>query len=325
MSMQETQPAPTKSLEELCNTLADQLRTLLGKEPNFLARFLSSRADPELRKTLGRIYVDALDALGLKDRIEKEGCGTALSSLLGGFDPYHTGLDAALEVADEFDKILIQCGDLKYVLETLVAESSYTEGTALAWNDVYKDWDAKHSFTNLRDLVEDAATDIPDLTERSRGLLLGLKSARTHHYRRHRARQKMKMNHLWLLVPPLTVLLIAFGVLIQDMDDLSAKEVTLVAIAGATGASIAGTFKLRDELKLGSDLREFTPAILVQPLVGGVAALFLLITVASGLLDFSESSGILGRATLGFVAGFSEPFFLGVTQHIASTANPGKK
>ena len=76
---------------------------------------------------------------------------------------------------------------------------------------------------------------------------------------------------------------------------------------------------MRDDLRDLDDLRSFWPAIGVQPLVGATTGLVVLLLMESGTLDIgSDDSGHwAGRALLAFVAGFSEPFFLGLVQRVA--------
>ena len=72
------------------------------------------------------------------------------------------------------------------------------------------------------------------------------------------------------------------------------------------------------EVRELDDLRSFWPAMRVQPLVGATAGLIVLLVIETGTLDVGGESGSwAGRALVAFVAGFSEPFFLGLVQRVA--------
>jgi hypothetical protein len=70
-----------------------------------------------------------------------------------------------------------------------------------------------------------------------------------------------------------------------------------------------------------NDLRGMRNWMFVQPWVGAAAALAILAVLASGIVKLpGAQSGLqswAGLAAYGFVAGFSEPFFLGVVARIA--------
>jgi hypothetical protein len=96
------------------------------------------------------------------------------------------------------------------------------------------------------------------------------------------------------------------------------QEILVAGTAGALGATLAGTMKIRDDLRELDDLRSFWPAMRVQPLVGATAGLIVLLVVETGTLDGGGRSGSwAGRALVAFAAGFSEPFFLGLVQRVA--------
>ena len=56
---------------------------------------------------------------------------------------------------------------------------------------------------------------------------------------------------------------------------------------GVTGAALSGLLKLRDEVKLGAQVREFPLFYLVQVGVGAVFGLFVDLFFATGWLTFT--------------------------------------
>ena len=166
-----------------------------------------------------------------------------------------------------------------------------------------------------------------DDLEEARRRLAALYRSRLVLYSLYRARLQMKRNFLFYLAPVLLVLvaLFATGIVIVEPGS-SWQDVLLAASAGALGAVMSGTYKLRDEIEHVNDLRAFKPVILVQPLLGASAALFILLILESGLIQIGESG--LDWATIGalsFVAGFSEPFVLGVVHRVTGMTDETAK
>jgi len=131
----------------------------------------------------------------------------------------------------------------------------------------------------------------------------------------------MQVRHLLLLVPVLVLLVAGLGLAVTAVAPDA--PVPIVMVGGALGATVSGTRKLRDEVPNINALRAFTPAILVQPLLGAAAGLLLLLALESGLLGLDSSGqswALLGA--LAFAAGFSEPVFLGVVARVAAIGEP---
>jgi len=147
-----------------------------------------------------------------------------------------------------------------------------------------------------------------------------LYAQRTEAGRDRRARAGQKCRYLNTLAP---VLLALQAGLVIAIDYFAAndvwKAVAVAGTAGALGAALSGTMRIRDDLRDLDDLRSFWPAIRVQPLVGATAGLVVLLLMESGSLDMGsgDSGHWAGRALLAFAAGFSEPFFLGLVQRVA--------
>ena len=67
------------------------------------------------------------------------------------------------------------------------------------------------------------------------------------------------------------------------------------------------------------ELRAFKPALVVQPLVGASAGALVFLLLASGALSVGsvDPAAWPSPGVLGFAAGFSEPFFLGLVDRVA--------
>jgi hypothetical protein len=93
-------------------------------------------------------------------------------------------------------------------------------------------------------------------------------------------------------------------------------------VAGGFGSVLTGIYKLRDE-KLGiRQLRSLWPTFVAQPMVGAAAALFILLIIASGIIQVGglDPAQMDWRhyVVFGLVAGSSEPAFIGTTRRIAA-------
>ena len=137
-----------------------------------------------------------------------------------------------------------------------------------------------------------------------------LYTQRTEAGRDRRARAGQKCRYLNALAPALlalqAALVIAIGYFAAD-DVL--KAVAVAGTAGALGATLSGTMRIRDDLRDLDDLRSFWPAMRVQPLVGATAGLVVLLLMESGTLDIgSDDSGHwAGRALLALRPAYRSP------------------
>lgn len=136
----------------------------------------------------------------------------------------------------------------------------------------------------------------------------------------HQARRRTKARTLLMLAPVLLALLVGLGLLLDRTDTVSRPVVLLVGVAGALGATLSGIFKLRDLIRGLGELRSFRAAMVVQPLVGAAFALFVMLVIEAGVAGVDLADGGSKAATygvFGFIAGFSEPFALGIVQKVA--------
>ena len=322
--------------EQRVSACAQQLSTLLRENPWVFWTKRSwtyahwARRDSELQKTLARIYGlldEVLRRHGLRDSsggstiayAGRKGIDDAdqkrIQSLLED-DADTLTLDAALELFDALDRIMIEIGDAQYVCAEIEVELQWAKGstTWLTWDAMYGRF--------IPDAVETyrAGRAVPQgELDAARHRLLSFRLARSEDYQVHRARQKMRAKNLHVLAALLFPLVVAFAWLLvaRDQAGRSAREISLVAILGALGAVMSGTIKARDKLVRGSDLRAFRAGLFAQVFLGAASSLVFLLLLVGKIVAIVGTDSLEGRAALGFAAGFSEPFFLKTVARVA--------
>lgn len=129
--------------------------------------------------------------------------------------------------------------------------------------------------------------------------------------------------NLWSFVLiPLVVLLLCMISLAAAYPRTVVVVLLLTAFAGAAGSTLGGVLRLRDLPEL-TNIRDLKTGTVAQPLVGGVAAVFFFLLLESHIVVLPGVS-VTGAPSwqalgiYGFVAGFSEPFFLGILGRVAN-------
>jgi hypothetical protein len=275
---------------------------------NRRVRPFSRLADPELQKNLERLYRAMVDARRLKlaDEPARE-----LLALLDGVDVSalnHRTSGALMETVDE---LLIANGDVQLLSQLLVAEYDRDRIDAktgvVTWAGVFGD------------RIDPLALSDGETRERARTQLLDLYRARAMSYALERARSMPRARRL-LFLAPFLLLLVALLVVtaVLAISSLSWWGALLAAVAGAVGATLSGAFKLRDQAPRVSDMRVFWYVFSVQPLIGAVAGLFLLLVLLSGIVKVADVGNVWAtRGAVAFAAGFSEPFLLKTVGRLA--------
>jgi hypothetical protein len=283
----------------------------------------SARADPELAKVLQRLYgltdellrmycIGPADAGGEHWGLSKEEQQRVLDVL--ATDPSELRLDSGLEVFDAFDRLLIEIGDARYICAEVQGEMlmSDRDTSHVKWRDLFGE-DRPAALVTYNS----GAIPKPDELDAARSMLASLRRVRSDDYQTHRAQQRMRARNLKILSVLLLPVVVAFGWLMVIAGEVSAAQVSLVAVSGVLGAIVAGTFKARDRLVRGSDLRAFRAGMVAQVLIGGGSALLLLLVIESGVVSFGQVEGWAAQAVAGFVAGFSEPFLFRTVERVA--------
>ena len=283
-----------------------------------------ARRDPELRKLLTRIYAAIVQAQRLYQADRFGDAQKARLRELLALDTSELDLDAALEVTDRWDQLLIEVGDEAYLFTLLEVEYARVEAgtSAVTWTTLYEEGPLPSSET-----FRTGGTISEQELKEARRRLAALYRSRLVLYALYRARLLLKRRFLLTLAPALLLLVVLLGVAIVLTEPESGwDEMLLAGVAGAVGATVSGAYKLRDQIDHINALREFEPVVAVQPLLGVAAGLFLLLVLKSGILQVGDSD--LGWASIGvvaFVAGFSEPFVLGVVGRVTGIADEAEK
>jgi hypothetical protein len=291
-------------------------------------KFLSIKTwwpqDPELRFVLSRIRRSIESALRMAQYVScpDSPAWGRLSELLKDCEPKQLALDAALNKLAAIEACLVSVGDERYICEEIISEYHRGPTTDITWQEIYD----SGKLPAIEEFEAGKTAKEPQLNE-AKNRLGALRGARSEKYARFRTRLKRKVRLLWILGAILLGLVSAWGVLISASLGFAPSYIAVVALSGAIGASMSGAYKLRDELVLGSTLREFAPGMFVQPSLGAAAALFFFLALASALVAIGGTLRIgadggsdqwAKLAVIGFVAGFSEPFLLGIVRRIAS-------
>lgn len=277
---------------------------------------------PELAKALTRVQTHVAEASALLELDdEKAPLRTAQSTdrlrHLLSRDVDSLSVDAAWELANALKRELLLLGDRHYVWTQLdyEAEREKKPGHWHSWSDHFN----RQRLNELLDVGKNGSVGADLQAEAVYRLrLLYLERAQAGLERRVRAAQKCR--YLGILAWALVALFLGLSAIVQRVGGGGMWEsIALVGFAGALGATLAGTFRVRDKLVELDDLRSFWPAMRVQPLVGAVAGLVILLVLESGAVALGDrsSSSWAAQALFAFAAGFSEPFFLGLVEKVA--------
>ena len=204
------------------------------------------------------------------------------------------------------------------------------EASTVRWSDILDPDD----LSGLRDALAQPDTSRPDpdtarTARRAVEMLATLYQARNHAEREQRAHDRVRDARLqwvtrWLLlllVPAAALLVVAFSLAasnrqVEWLED--AVGVALVLMVGGLGSALSGTRRLLGVVLLRGELDRFQAAFRAQVLVGGALGLVALLLYEVGSLPtFQAIRGfpdVVPVVLYAFLAGFSEPFVLGVVQ-----------
>jgi hypothetical protein len=274
--------------------------------------------DPELRKNLDRLHTAITDARRLRQKGDLAGPDADRALELLDVEARALGSDALGQLLEAVDQLLVSTGDELLVCALLEAEYARDRlergGAIPTWSTLYeaKPIAASNEFAAGQPVTEAALDE-------ARAKLSALLRVRHSLYALSRARTTARAARLLRLAPLVTALVVAVIVLVDLVaDDVSWRRGLLVALAGALGASVAGAYKLRDQLPRLSDMRIFFSVFALQPPLGAAAGLFLWIVLLSGLVEVADvGADWAAEAAVAFAAGFSEPLLLKTVERIA--------
>jgi hypothetical protein len=227
-------------------------------------------------------------------------------------------IDSAWELANQLKRELLLLGDVSYVWTQLEYEAQ-RDKKPNKWHG----WSEHLPKKKLNALLVARTKGPIDRTtqlEAVRSLRM-LYELRAEAGLERRARAAQKCHYLAMLIPILLVLQVALGAAIFEVGRSDMwKQIALAGSAGALGAALSGIFRVRDRLVELDDLRSFWPAMRIQPLIGATAGLVTLLVLESGAVKLgagaAERTPWAAVALFTFVAGFSEPFFLGLVRRV---------
>jgi hypothetical protein len=327
----EVSEVKTQPREDLLCAKAESVEDELRKLLSTSSRFWLETDTPELRKQLLIILTRLSEARRLLR--QRQEITSPVPTNLGEFERvlntevkgYGGHLDTATDYADSLERILIGLGDPVYVHTLLLHEACQDDlGGELRWGQFFPRRELDElliAYGGPKD-VRGSANLIRAV---DRLIFLTAKRGHTHH-RHARARSQLKNLFLKYLAVILSILIsVLCLVIFWDAGERAVLLAVTAASAGALGSALTGVFKVRDELSRIGDLRLFGNALIVQPLVGASAGLLLFMVLTAGLPGIgpvlNQTTSWATFATYGFIAGFSEPFFLGVVQRVASTGD----
>lgn len=271
--------------------------------------------DPEERKVLGRVLADIVELERLHDKGRLQGSGEQQAArLLEKADPTQLRLDAGLLLLRGLDLVLAEHGDANYVVRQVELALLQEEGSTslLTWDRLY----GKERPRALESYMEKGEVTEEELKP-LKAQLGAFVDSRSDFYTVQKARLRMKKRLMWWVTGVTAVLVILLGFAVASEPADLGDQALAVGLAGAVGGSLSGAFRLRDALELGAALREFRPAVLLQPVFGAASALVVLVLMESELIDPLSQTGWAPRTVFGFVAGFSEPFVLDLVKRVA--------
>jgi hypothetical protein len=286
------------------------------------ARWTRKSRDPELRKVLGFIQTEVGEARRLlagparQRSLRTKATLRELARLLSQ-EVERLTIDSAWELAGALKRLNLRLGDEHHVGPLLEYESNRSKQPN-RWHG----WDAHFDRSELAKLCAAYRRGSPTPEQHARAVdrLTFLYLMRAEAGRERRAKAALKRLYLTRLAPVLFALLVGLGLAVYSTTGGDVwQPVLLAACAGALGSTLSGVFKVRDHLIRLDELRAFAPAMRVQPLVGACAGLIMLLLLESEVLGIAaaQSESWSTRGLLAFVAGFSEPFFLGTVQRVA--------
>ena len=220
----------------------------------------------------------------------------------------------------ELERLLLELGDRTYLAGRLADVYDEQPGTVSTWRSLYGD--------ELPALLPGGVTGRPQAApppgeeevEATRARLARLLRAKESQSHLVKARWALKRQ---VAVPTVLVLLLAvaaFAVAVAGMvgDDQALRAATA---AGAAGAALGGLIRLRDEVTLGSQARQFWLFFVGQVLVGAAAGVLTFLVDDGGLI--SVAGGAAGVAAVAFAVGFSEAAFVGLLTRLGGSLGGG--
>jgi hypothetical protein len=132
-----------------------------------------------------------------------------------------------------------------------------------------------------------------------------------------RVRLELKRRAALLVTWVLAIVAIIFAIAVARVVPED-RELFAAAAAGAAGAGLGGLIRLRDQVNLAAQVRQFRPFFVGQVVIGATAGLVTFLVDRSGIITINGQD--TGVAALAFAVGFSEAAFIGLLTRIAPSA-----
>jgi hypothetical protein len=296
-----------------------------GEEPSLRS---PDAGDPEFVKNLQiflRLVVDA-DALYLRAAHGLSGDPAQAAALNGRVEelrdritlPTEVPLTLELLLARRFEleRLLIELGDRTYLAGRLADLYDEPPGTVSTWRSLYGDELPALLPGGVTRHPEAAQPVGPDEVEATRERLARLMHAKESQTHLVKARWALKQR---VTVPTILVLLVAVAAFAAAVARMAADDQALwsAAAAGAAGAALGGLIRLRGEVTLGSQVRQFLLFFCGQVLVGAAAGVLTFLVDDGGLA--AVAGGSAGVAAVAFAVGFSEAAFVGLLTRLGGS------
>ena len=220
----------------------------------------------------------------------------------------------------ELERLLIELGDRAYLAGRLADLYDEQPGTVSTWRSLYGDELPPLLPGGVTRHPEAVRPPGPDEVEATRERLARLMHVKESQAQAVKARWALKSR---VTGPVILVLLLAVAAFAAAVTGLVADDRALwsAVAAGAAGAALGGLLRLRDEVTLGTQARQFWLFFVGQVLVGAAAGVLTFLIDDGGLV--AVAGGGAGVAAVAFAVGFSEAAFVGLLTRLGGTVAGG--
>ncbi|HEY4728388.1 MAG TPA: hypothetical protein VIJ32_09330, partial [Actinomycetes bacterium] len=211
-------------------------------------------------------------------------------------------------------------GDRTYLAGRLADVYDEQPGTVATWRSLYGDELPAllpGGVTRHPETARPAGAEEVEATRERLARLMHVKESQSHLVK---ARWALRRR---VAAPTLLVLLLAVAAFAAAVARMAADDQALwsAAAAGAAGAALGGLLRLRDEVTLGSQARQFWLFFVGQVLVGVAAGVLTFLVDDGGLV--AVAGGSAGVAAVAFAVGFSEAAFVGLLTRLGGSVAGG--
>jgi hypothetical protein len=300
-----------------------------GEEPTLRSPDAGDAEFVKNLQTFLRLVVDA-DALFLRAAHGLSGDPAQAAAVTGRVEelreritlPTEVPLSLELLLARRFEleRLLIELGDRAYLAGRLADLYDEQPGTVSTWRTLYGDELPALLPGGVTRHPEAVRPPGPDEVEATRERLARLMHVKESQAQAVKARWALKAR---VTGPTILVLLLAVAAFAAAVAGMAADDQALwsATAAGAAGAALGGLLRLRDEVTLGTQARQFWLFFVGQLLVGAAAGVLTFLIDDGGLV--AVAGGPAGVAAVAFAVGFSEAAFVGLLTRLGGTVAGG--